>query len=327
MRSLDDAAHRTATKPVHAPASVANCLHFGYADVGRFGLAHSMLSWARCRLWCDRHAVPMLAPSWLQPRVGPFLRRERDKRQYHRLFEFGDYVRGLRKLRVLAGANRVAAETADLEAVLRLPQRQLVVFSNRMSLNEESHFCEIVGQADAVRFALTRMTKSAYRPPADRQAHVAVHVRMGDFSAPASMDALHQGSKNSRIPIDWYVDVVNTLRARAGAVVVRVYSDGSDDALAPLLRLPGTTRAPKQASITDLLAMAQARVVVSSGSGFSMWGAYLGDAPRICFRGQRFARVLPPPQGAGVDLEPECEAGHGLPDAFVDVVRSRLAAA
>ena len=171
------------------------------------------------------------------------------------------------------------------------------------------------------------MTKPAYRPPADTTAHVAVHVRMGDFNAPVSMDALRQGSKNSRIPIDWYVDVVNTLRARAGAGAVRVYSDGSDDALAPLLRLPGTTRSPKQASITDLLAMAQARVVVSSGSGFSMWGAYLGDAPRICFSGQRFARVLPAPQGTGIDLEPECEAGHELPDAFVDVVRSRLAAA
>jgi len=327
MRSLHDAAHEPGAMQAPVPASGSQGLHFGHADVGHFGLAHSLLAWARCRLWCDRNSVPMLAPSWLQPRVGPFLRGERDKRQYHWLFEFGDYVRGLRKLRVLAGATRVAAETADLEAVLRLPQRRLVVFSNRMQLNEESHFGEIVGQAAAVRLALTRMTKPAYRPPVDSTAHVAVHVRMGDFNAPVSIDALRQGSKNSRIPIDWYVDVVKTLRARAGAGAVRVYSDGSDDALAPLLQLPGTTRSPKQASITDLLAMAQARVVVSSGSGFSMWGAYLGDVPRICFRGQRFARVLQAPQGAGVDLEPECEAGHELPNAFVDVVRSTLAAA
>lgn len=327
MRSLHDAAHGPAAKRAPVPASGSHGLLFGHADVGHFGLAHSLLAWARCRLWCDRHAVPMLAPSWLQPRVGPFLRGERDKRQYHLLFEFGDYVRGLRKLRVLAGATRVVAETADLEAVLRIPQRQLVIFSNRMQLNEESHFGEIVGQADTVRLALTRMTKPAYRPPTDSMTHVAVHVRMGDFNAPPSIDALRQGSKNSRIPIDWYVDVVNTLRARAGVGAVRVYSDGSDEALAPLLQLPDTTRSPKQASITDLLAMAKSRVVVSSGSGFSMWGAYLGNSPRICFRGQRFARVLPSPEGTDVDLEPECEAGQELPDAFMRAVGSRLAAA
>ncbi len=302
-------------------------MHFAYANVGTYGLGHSLLAWARCRVWCDRHGIPMLAPSWLhlQHRIGPLLRRERDNRQYHRLFQFDGYVRGLRRVHLLIGAPRVAAEGNDLSEVLNARERRLVVFNNRMQLNEETHFPEIVGHGLEVRRALTDMTRPCYRPNEDHTAHVAVHVRMGDFNAPVSIDALRQGSKNSRIPIDWYVDVVKTLRARAGAGAVRVYSDGSDDALAPLLQLPGTERAPKQASITDLLAMAQARVLVSSGSGFSMWGAYLGNMPRICFRGQRFARVLPARQGMDIDLEPECEAGHELPDAFVDLLRSRLA--
>lgn len=300
---------------------------FGYADVGTYGLAHSLLAWARCRLWCDQHDVPMLAPNWLhlQHRIGPLLRREHDNRQYHRLFQFAGYVRSLRRLQILMTTPKLAAETADLPALLASPKRHLVVFSNRMQLNEETHFSEIIGRGPAVRAALSSMTKPAYHPTQNGSPHFAVHVRMGDFGTPVSVEALRQGSKNSRIPIEWYVDIVNTLRRQLGDVPVRVYSDGTDEALAPLLRLPATQRSPKQASITDLLAMAQAKLVVSSGSGFSMWGSYLGDAPRICFRGQRFTRVLPESQGSpALDMEPECESGAELETAFLQRAAARL---
>jgi hypothetical protein len=300
---------------------------FGYADVGTYGLAHSLLAWARCHLWCDQHEIPMIAPTWLhlQHRIGPLLRREHDNRQYHRLFHFPDYVRGLRRWQLLATRSRIPAETTDLRSLLASPQRQLVVFSNRMRLNEETHFAEIVGHGTKIRTALTTITKPEYRPAPNKVPHIAVHVRMGDFGAPVSIDALRSGSKNCRIPVEWYVDIINTLRRQLGNMPVRVYSDGTDEALAPLLRLPATQRSPKQASITDLLAIAQASLVVSSGSGFSMWGSYLGDAPRVCFRGQRFTRVLPDPQGSpAVDLEPECESGAELEAAFLRCISARL---
>lgn len=299
----------------------------GHAEVGTYGLAHSLLAWARCRLWCDRHGIPMLAPNWLhlQHRIGPFLRREHDNRQYHRLFRFGQqHVTGLRRVAALALRPRVVAEAVDLARVDELPHRSLVVFSNRMKLNEEAHFHEIVGHGRQVNASLLAMTKPQYRPQPDVQPHIAVHVRMGDFGAASSMEALRQGAKNSRIPIEWYVSMVSALREVLGPVGVRVYSDGTDEALAPLLALPDTRRSPRQPSVTDLLSIAQARVVVSSGSGFSMWGAYLGDSPRVCFPGQRFCRVLP--QSDGFDLEPECERPGDLDPRFVSHVRSRFGA-
>jgi hypothetical protein len=268
----------------------------------------------------------MIAPTWLhlQHRIGPILRRERDNRQYHRLFQFPGYVGGLRRLGLLATATRASAESADLSALLASQDRRVVVFSNRMRLNEETHFPEIVGHGNTIRHALTAMTKPAYRPLINSRPHVAVHVRMGDFGAPVSVEALRQGSKNCRIPIEWYVDVIRATRQALGELTVCVYSDGSDEALAPLLLIPGVARSPKQASVTDLLAMAQASLVVSSGSGFSMWGAYLADAPRICFRGQRFARVLA--STSDVDREPECEFASEIEPAFFRDVQARLTA-
>ena len=298
--------------------------HLAYADVGNYGLAHSLLAWARCRVWCDRNRVPMLAPSWLRlrGRIGPIIRGERDSRQYHRLFHFPGYVRGLRRWHALASYPRVAAEAAALPHLLEGGERRLVVFSNRMSDNEETHVHEVIGHGAELRTALATITRPRYLPKPATGRHVAIHVRMGDFSVPPSLDALRRGAKNSRIATEWYGAMLNGLRERIGPLPAVVYSDGSDESLSELLTLPQVQRSPRQPSVTDLLGIAQSQLVISSGSGFSMWGAFLANAPRICFTGQRFTRVLP--ANAALDLEPECESVADLPEAFIEHVLAHV---
>jgi hypothetical protein len=297
---------------------------YAYPDVGTYGLAHSLLAWGRCRLWCKRTGVPMLAPNWLhvQHRLGPLRRRERDNRLYHLLFHFPGHVTGLRWWWLLARARRVMAEEADLPALLARGERALVVFHNRMVLNEETHFPEIIGHGAELRRELVAITRPQYLPPPVATPHVALHVRMGDFSPTPSREALRQGAKNSRIPVDWYVEMLQGLRSAVGPVPALLYSDGTDADLAPLLALPGVTRPPKAPSVTDLLGLSQAKALISSGSGFSMWGAFLGDAPRLCFPGQRFTRVLA--EQDGLEREPEAEFWNEVPAAFVAAVAQRL---
>src|SRR5574341_2241871 len=279
---------------------------FGYANVGTFGLAHSLLAWARCRVWCNTTNSPMLAPNWfhVQHRIGPLLRRERDQRQYQRLFHFPGYIVGMQRLYLLTMLRRVSAENDDLEEATWNGGKHLVVFSNRWSMNEETHFREIVGYHEQIRFALESITKKRYLPPRLDAPHVSIHVRLGDFRVGKSSEALREGSKNARLPLEWYCSMLGGIRNAVGDISARVYSDGSDEDLRPLLSMPKVVRSPAQTSITDLLSIAQSRVLISSGSGFSLWGAYLGGIPRICSPGQRFARVLPSYE---IDLEPECE--------------------
>ena len=269
----------------------------------------------------------MLAPNWLhiQHRIGPIRRRERDNRQYHRLFRFPGYVTGLRRMYVLATAKRISAIDTDLDQVLQQHRSGLVVFKNLIDLNEETHFPEIAGHGLEIRRELLAITKPKYLPNHDGEAHIALHVRMGDFRVPPSLDVLRQGAKNSRIPLEWYCNILGGLRQRLGPVSAKLYSDGSDESLAPLLQMSDVVRPPKQPSVTDLLSIAQARLLISSGSGFSIWGAFLADAPRICFPGQRFARVLRSP--TGLDLEPECEHPEDLTAAFIAHAQAALARA
>jgi hypothetical protein len=71
-----------------------------------------------------------------------------------------------------------------------------------------------------------------------------------------------------------------------------------------------------------MLSISQGSVLISSGSGFSMWGSFLGDIPRICFPGQRFVRVLGEPQG--FDSEPEVESVEELQAVFINAVLARI---
>lgn len=297
---------------------------YAYPYVGNFGLGHSLLAWARCQVWATCNGVEMLAPSWfhLRGRIGPILRAERDNRQYHRLFRFPDYITGLRRQLILATRPRIIAEEQNLDEVIHRSMSGIVVFSNLISLNEETYFADIIGHGSAVRAALTRMTRVEYLPPHVGEPHIALHVRMGDFSA-TSVEELRRGVKNSRIPLNWYASMLRGFQEQFGSFKVRIYSDGSDVEIAPLLALPNVARAPRQPSITDLLSIAQARLVISSGSGFSMWGSFLGDVPRICFPGQRFTRVLAKVDG-DVDREPECESWEQLPAEFVKALPNWL---
>lgn len=296
---------------------------YGFAEVGRFGLGHSLLAWARCRLWCDDHSIPMLAPSWRQLRIGPFLRGERDKRQYYRLFRFPGYVTGLKRMALLATAPRVAAESSDLRAMAAERPGKLVVFRNLIAMNEETHFREIIGRGGQVRERLVAMTKPRHVPPPVTQPFIALHVRMGDFNAPPSVEQLRAGAKNARIPVEWYCAMLSGIRARLGRdVPALVLSDGTDESLAPLLRLPAVQRSPRQSSVADLLSMSQGSLLIASGSGFSMWGTFLGDMPRVCHRGQRLVRVLT--GDSQLDREPEVDTAEELDPMFIDAVKRKL---
>ncbi|MFL9924598.1 hypothetical protein PQR62_10000 [Herbaspirillum lusitanum] len=295
---------------------------FALPLVGRFGLAHSLLAWARCEVWCRDNSIPMLSPNWNHLRIGPYLRRERDKREYQRFFNFPHYVTGLRRAWLIASLPKINAVELGESGKVHRQQRQLVVFENLVSGNFEQHFKEIEGRSPELLEALIAMTKSRYRPTTIEAAHVAIHIRLGDFSVASNDASIREGSKNTRLPVQWYAEMLLQLRSALGREVpALVYSDGDDGDLQAVLTLNNVARAPKQAAVTDLLSIAQATALISSGSGFSIWGCFLGQVPRICFPGQRQIRVLGAPSRS--DLEPEIDFQQTISSDFIEAVRQR----
>lgn len=286
---------------------------YGYPYVGRSGLGNCLFPWARCWLWCRAHSIPMLAPDWKQIRIGPYLRGERDKRQYHRLFRPDRYIAGPLRLAVLT-ASRSVAESAV--APDRRPSWPTVVRFSGVG----DYFLELAGQSQSLLDELRAYAKPERVPHRlPEKPYVAVHVRRGDFSSPQGNELL-RGGHNYRIDLEWYKSAIATLRHELGhPVPVELFTDGTSDEVAPLLELEHVSLRVADTAIEDLLLMSGAGALIASGSSFSIWASYLAQCPTIWHRGQRRGGATSIPA-----FEPEWMPGERLPAEFVVEASARL---
>ena len=258
---------------------------YAWVRPGRAGLGNMLFPWARAVIFAERHTLPILSVQWTQPKIGPLLRGERDKRLYTGLFTSQGYIRGLRKWALLASCPKVSeCDGTGVERILRVG-RGMVVFQGM-----EGMFQPLLGHHALVRRRLEEMLTPSIRRlvEADRQRDcIAMHVRRGDMNLLAHGQLFPNGQCNRAQPIEWFAAVAQQLHAWLPGMPIRVFSDGTDDQLAPLLRLGGVARAPNNPSIVDILLMARARLLVpTSDSTFSMWSAYLGQLPAIWYPGE-----------------------------------------
>lgn len=247
---------------------------YGYPILMRAGLGNMLVPWAKCHLWCKDHHVRMIAPYWTKLRVGPYLRNERDKRNYQRLFTTGPYIGGLKRLYLLASLQKRPVE----QYVDGSDGKGIVVFSGMES------FDTLLGRHEEIKKALLAMTKPEFIPPKQDRPFIGIHVRLGDY---APVDGTESAPWTSRLPIDWYVGALQEVRKTLGFELdATVFSDGDNKELMPLLQLSGVHRSDYRESITDILALSQASIIIGSCSSFSMWGAYLAQTFTIWHRGR-----------------------------------------
>ena len=217
---------------------------------------------------------------------------------------------------MLATARRLDANEERSQPGEQPQSETIVVFRNANSGNERKFFHEIVGKSEVVRAALRDMTRPRFLPQPTGRPHIAIHVRGGDFQSSIDTSIVKGGRHNLRLSIEWYVDILTGLRERLGEPLsATLYSECADAELAPLLTQSAIERSSHKDAITDMLAMSEASALISSGLGFSRWGSYLGQVPRLCFPGQGTIRTLDPVMD-GLDLEPECEVADEIPAQF-----------
>lgn len=93
-----------------------------------------------------------------------------------------------------------------------------------------------------------------------------------------------------RVSIDWYVGVVKNILKINPLAKFKLFSDGSDEELQPLLELSGVERAFYGNAFADMYAISKCKLVIASDSTFSAWGAFLGQKP-IIFNRRHFPPV------------------------------------
>lgn len=271
---------------------------YAFPAVGRAGLGNLLFPWARAEVFARQHGLPVLAPQWTQPKIGPLLRREKDLRYYTGLFSNAGCVRGLRRWWIAYRAEHVSEELGP-RALRNPPQRRprAVVFSGEGAWFEPLHaHREFV--ARRLIEILSGSTRNQLDVSTDRTPYVAAHVRRGDMKTLAHREPFPLGHWAHTPSIEWFVGAVHAVREAAGtAIPIKVFSDGTDEQLRPLLSLPGVHRAAPNPSVVDILLLSRARAVITSGSSsFSSWGVFLGGLPSLWYPQLRKDLVYGKPQ-------------------------------
>lgn len=114
---------------------------------------------------------------------------------------------------------------------------------------------------------------------------VAMHVRFGDFGAPLD-PGQYRGRFNASLPLSWYRRVAESIHRQCrGDVQFLIVSDAPPSSLGSLTTgLPCVSSAGlADSDCSDLLALAQADLLVCSISSYSVWAAFLSDAPYLWY--------------------------------------------
>ncbi len=275
---------------------------YAYARLDRTGLGNMLFPWARSEAFRDERQCPALAPAWTRwLRIGPWLRREKDKRLYRQLFSSAGYVGGVRKAAVLMTHRRVP-ETAVAAAGTGGLAGAIVEFRGMEGL-----FAPFAGKQPLIRRRLEAIAQPWVREtvarewPATRR-FIAVHIRRGDFQ-PWDPTKVATGLMSMQLPVAWYAAAIDRARAIVGgAPETLIFTDGDGSDLQPLLAGPQTRLAADAPALCHLLGMANADAIVASASSFSMWAAFLSRSPAVWFPG-----VHAPPR-----LHPELNVVDGF---------------
>jgi len=177
------------------------------------------------------------------------------------------------------------------------------VYAERMGLDRRRHYALMTdglwGEYYAIRKAIPYIAKTLYstrytlqnlydynkRIPAGTLT-VAVNIRMTDFAIPTPGTDF-RGLWNTRIPIEWYVNICRSLRdLLRGAVTFLLITDGTAEELSDFIAefKPVTNFDQPFRDISGLLTMANADALVCSISSYSQWAAVLSNAPYFWYR-------------------------------------------
>lgn len=284
---------------------------FGFVRLGGAGLGNLLFIFSYAVVCAKKNGADLIWPTWPSIKVGPWIRREKDKRFYGDLFKNdGTYIGGLRKVALLLFGKKHTIDNVDDE---KANWDGVLLYSGfRM------RFGDLVNDRNEIKSRLFSIARKEHLRSLEHDFtnEVNIHVRLGDFQK-ANVSQLNAGADNTSIPMEWYVKAVHDIKKVLGKEIkFNVFSDGTDDELEELLKIEGVFRMGYGSALADIIALAQSKVIIASGSSFSMWARFLGNGSCITFTNQLKEEICSDPFGF--------DFTYGLSDELSDDVVSKI---
>ncbi len=269
---------------------------------GGDGLGNLLFNWARCLSHCRQDGYQMIWPAWASIKPKNLRVNPHDFRFYGNLFSRpAGVVGGWEKARILATSHWVP------EAKRQWARPGDLVIYRGMG----GYFQPFRWDHALISRALAAMTRPSHKLGLGQRFPVGIHIRRGDFLRGRTESEIRRRD-GIAIPIEWYTAALEALRGKIGEREARVFSDGTDRELQPILDMPHVTRCDYGSAIGDLLALSGARYLIASGSTFSMWASYLGQMPTVWYPSKLIMKL----NLAHPEWEFEWEPGLAMPDSL-----------
>ena len=227
---------------------------------GGSGLANCLFVAARAYILAKKNNAKYIEPTWLNFTPGPYIRKDKDKRHYCRLFnKIG--VRGVKKIAVLCFKNNQITKIMGLS----------------------SYFADLLDNHTLVKELIDCSVRSSVKDKLSGLNFnniIGIHVRLGDYVS------------SRRISIDWYKAIIEQINKHTNyKFKFWLFSDGTQQELSDLISMNCVERKFFGNALADILALSKTRLIIGSNSTFSGWAAFLGQVP-VIFPKKHFGQVL-----------------------------------
>jgi hypothetical protein len=255
---------------------------FGIVRLMGAGIGNCLYAYFHAVVLARKVNCRIITPTWSSVKIGPLLRRERSLRRYGTMFRaHPDEIHGFMKT-----ARLVASWPGHKRIEIRVGQPACAAPRGLTIVGVPAHSFTFEGlhpHRDMIRNRLLEILASPPKetPKWGAGSYAAAHVRLGDFRAAQSDNLQRSFRDGERIPLVWYEHAIRRVRTIFPELPVHVFSDGHEHELADIMKIDGVSLRREPNDVADLLALAQARLLIGSNSTFSRWAAFLGDMPTI----------------------------------------------
>ena len=101
-------------------------------------------------------------------------------------------------------------------------------------------------------------------------------------------------------------------------IPIYIFSDGSYNDIEEILKLDNCEKIFYGSAISDMLAMSRCKLLIASGSTFSMWSSFIGQVSTVWFPGQMRQKLLLNNQSFEGEIDYDDELPQILKNILID---------
>jgi hypothetical protein len=246
----------------------------------RAGLGNQLFPLMKAYTFAHLNQLPVVVTGYHRVKVGPYLRREKTKRNYNGFFTFQKNIlsAGLDAWKIKRYKERIFEPRVTHIDGKDSPDK-LYIFS--AIPHWDDYFDGLKEHRPLVIELLWKLiSKKIYKKIEKQSAPcIGIHIRMGDFR---KLKENEDFSKTGivRTPESYFIDIINFIRDIHGTELpVSVFTDGYRHEFHQLFKLNNITLIEGNNDLVDLLLLSKSRIIVTSAtSTFSYWAGFLSDA-------------------------------------------------